>query len=198
VVLEKTPEKLNVLASIVATISSQPEYEHLPRFDIFSDEIGKVALIAPSHKYSLFGSISEQIPWWDPIRDGDHHIIANRRYLDGIPATINSLEQKPTKEIPVYDLERIALTKDYPKSINQEATQICFYGSNSKVAKDYFPGKHLYGFRLNSGEQVLVAGLSKMFTIDQKIHVLANKSGRIDQIGRPIYLAELIKEVIQP
>jgi len=185
------------LGVIVSTSTGQKEFGYRPRFDIELSRIGKVALIAPDDDYAIWGSFGNRIPFWDPIRDGEHCIVANRRDGGGSIILTRPIYDPvaSSSPVPVYNLEKIALNVSFPEVIDADGRLQCFYGSSTTVAQAYYYGQHLYGVRLDTGEKVLVAGEGLDPHCGKKIHVVAKRSGKADRIARPIYIAELLTEV---
>ncbi len=180
--------KLNEIASIVGTSTGGEEFSYKPRYDLQLDSGKIVALITPDHRYTHWGNFQDKIVFWDPLRDGPYHISASLRK----GALTDPINDKIKNKIPVYDLERIAITADYPSSLNTQGTVRGWAGSKTDVAEDHYPGKFLYYTQLDSGLKILLAGDAPPpgLHTPTRVHFSAHTSGRRDLIGRSIYVAD--------
>ena len=192
------PLKLEAVGLVVGTSTGRAELDNNPRFDMELSGIGRVSLITSDKDYAQWGSHSLEnvIPFWNPIEDGEHHIVARRRDDSGYAVMTRPIgENKSSSLIPVYDLERIALNVPFPETIDTDGQLQMFCGRETDKARAYYTGQHLYGIKLDSGGKFLVAGEGLDLNCGETIHVVAKKSGRVDRIARPIYLAELLTKV---
>lgn len=184
------PSRLDEIVSFVGSSTGEKEFEYRPRYDL---EVGgrKAAIIMPDHHYAHWGGFEDKIVFWDPLRDGPYHVVASLR--EGV-TTKALLDVQSPPEIPVYDLERIAIAADYPSSLDAEATLRGYAGSKTDTAQNYYPGKFLYYTQLDSGLKLLVAGDAPSGNLHtpMRVQLSARTSGRRDLIGRPIYFAQHI------
>ncbi len=195
------PPRLDTIAKIVSTSTGHADLDYKARFDAEVDGLGRIALVAPLHDYVPITQWNIKIPLWNPMRIGDHHIVATQRRVHDEPTMITAINEeyrgKTGNILPVYDLERIALTHPFPDSINENGTVRCFGGKDTDVAKAYHAGKHLYGIELDNGLNIMVAGEGVLGIESQgkRVHVIAHPTGKVDLISRPIYEADVLEEV---
>ncbi len=186
--MREFPSKLDHIVSIVGYSTGDKESFYKPRYDLQLDGGERVALITPDHRYAHGGGFQDKIVFWDPTSDGPYHVVASLRKGTVIEALLDSKKI----EIPVYDLKRIAVTADYPSSLDTQAIVRTWAGSKTDVAEDHYPGKFIYYTQLDSGLKLLLAGdvPPQHFHTPIRVHFSAHTSGKRDLIGRPIYAAD--------